>query len=235
MAIVKLKYTRSKEGIKRHLRYIVHRPGKDMKKPTRELFAHNYQSVTKQNAYDLINGAPKGTVFYKMTLNFHPRKEDTRKDLDLHSITSLTVREMQTRIGRDIPFIAAVHDGHADTGLRHIHAVCLVQGRLTREEFAKLKTLWQTASAEVRLQRKLRDRTQERRRTRFLTQAQALYQSTPSRKRLRGVKPLQMQHGCYHCGYGQTTGLPTYRHLCPSCHRPLKQEKTLQLELVRQL
>ena len=67
MAIVKLKYTRSKEGIKRHLRYIVHRPGKDMKKPTRELFQHNYQSVTKQYAYDLINGAPKGTVFYKMT------------------------------------------------------------------------------------------------------------------------------------------------------------------------
>ena len=29
MAIVKLKYTRSKEGIKRHLRYIVHRPGKE--------------------------------------------------------------------------------------------------------------------------------------------------------------------------------------------------------------
>ena len=173
MAIVKLKYTRSKEGIKRHLRYIVHRPGKDMKKPTRELFQHNYQSVTKQYAYDLINGAPRGTVFYKMTINFHPRKEDTRKDLDLHHITSLTVREMQARIGRDVPFIATVHDGHADTGLRHIHAVCLVQGRLSKEEFAKLKTLWQTASAEVRLQRKLRDRALQRRRTRFLTQAQS--------------------------------------------------------------
>ena len=170
-----------------------------------------------------------------MTINFHPRKEDTRKDLDLHHITSLTVREMQARIGRDVPFIATMHDGHADTGLRHIHAICLVQGRLSKEEFAKLKTLWQTASAEVRLQRKLRDRALQRRRTRFLTQAKVLYQSTPSRKRHRGVKPLQMQHGCYHCGYGQTTGLPTYRHLCPSCHKPLNQEKTLQLELVRQL
>ena len=142
---------------------------------------------------------------------------------------------MQTRIGRDVPFIATMHDGHADTGLRHIHAVCLVQGRLSKEEFAKLKTLWQTATAEVRLQRKLRDRALQRRRTRFLTQAKVLYQSTSSRKRHRGVKPLQMQHGCYHCGYGQTTGLPTYRHFCPSCHKPLNQEKTLQLELVRQL
>ena len=169
-----------------------------------------------------------------MTINFHPRKEDTRKDLDLHHITSLTVREMQERIGRDVPFIATVHDGHADTGLRHIHAVCLVQGRLSKEEFAKLKTLWQTASAEVRLQRKLRDRALQRRRTRFLTQAKVLYQSTPSGKRHR-VKPLQMQHGCFNCGYGQTTGLPTYRQFCPSCYKPLNKEKTLQLELVRQL
>ena len=42
--------------------------------------------------------------------------------------------------------------------LRHIHAICLVQGRLSKEEFAKLKTLWQTATAEVRLQRRMRDR-----------------------------------------------------------------------------
>jgi hypothetical protein len=235
MAIVKLKYTRGKEGIKRHLRYIVHRPGKERERLTRELFQHNYQGVSKQYAYGLIDGAPKGTVFYKMTINFHPRKEDTRKDLDLHSITSLTVREMQARIGREVPFIATVHDGHADTILRHIHAVCLVQGRLSKEEFAKLKTLWQTASVEVRLQRKLRDRTLQRHRTRFLTQARVLYQSTPSRKRHRGVKPLKMQHGCYHCGYGQTTGLPNYRQYCPSCHKPLTKEKTLQLELVRQL
>jgi hypothetical protein len=176
MAIVKLKYTRDRDAIKAHLRYIVHRPGKERERLTRELFHHNYESVTKQYAYDFINGAPRGTVFNKMTINFHPFKENKYKDLDLQHITSLTVREMQARIGREVPFIATVHDGHADTGLRHIHAICLVRGRLSKEEFAKLKTLWQAASAEVRLQRRLRDRTQERRRTRFLAQAQVLYQ-----------------------------------------------------------
>jgi len=118
---------------------------------TRELFHHNYLSVTKQYAYDLITTAPKGTVFYKMTINFHPHKEDTHKDLDLQYITSLTIREMQQRIGRSVPFIATIHNGHANTDLRHIHAICLVQGRLSKEDFAKLKTLWQTATAEVRL------------------------------------------------------------------------------------
>jgi hypothetical protein len=246
MAIVKLKYTRSRDAIKAHLRYIVHRPGKDMQKPTRELFQHNYLSVTKQYAYDLINGAPRGTVFYKMTINFHPHKEDTHKDLDLHFIASLTVREMQNRIGRYVPFIATIHNGHATTDLRHIHAICLVQGRLSKAEYEQLKTLWQIATAEVKFQRSNRDRVQERRRTRFLTQARVLYQlqlakeryrlqADAPRKRYRWPKPLQMQHGCSSCGHGQLSGIPGWYDFCPCCHKPLNQEKTLQLELSRQL
>jgi hypothetical protein len=133
MAIVKLKYTRSREAIKAHLRYVVHRPGKEREKLTRELFQHNYLSVSKQYAYDLMNASPRGMVFYKMTINFHPLKEDTHKDLDLQHIASLTVREMQERIRRRIPFVATIHDGHANTDLRHIHAICLVQGRLSKE------------------------------------------------------------------------------------------------------
>jgi hypothetical protein len=246
MAIVKLKYTRGREAIKAHLRYIIHRPGKERERLTRELFHHNYLSVTKKYAYDLINNAPKGTVFYKMTINFHPHKEDTHKDLDLQHITSLTVREMQLRLGRIVPFIATIHDGHANTDLRHIHAICLVQGRLTKEEFAKLRTLWQTASAEVRLQRRVRDLAQQRKRTRFLTQARVVYQSSPSKQRYlyqadspksheRRVKPLRLQHGCNNCGYGQLGGIAAWYEFCPSCHKSLTQEKALQLELSRQL
>jgi hypothetical protein len=118
-----------------------------------------------------------------MTINFHPLKEDTHKDLDLQHIASLTVREMQVRLGRSVPFIATIHDGHEKTDLRHIHAICLVQGRVSRKDFAKLKTLWQTATAEVRLQRRMRDRFQELHRTRFLTQARVLYHYAPSNER----------------------------------------------------
>jgi len=182
-----------------------------------------------------MNAAPRGTVFYKMTINFHPVKEDTRKDLDLHHITSLTVREMQYRLGRAVPFVATIHDGHANTDLRHIHAICLVQGKLSKEEFAKLKTLWKTATAEVRLQRRMRDRTLERRRTRFLAQARVLYQYSPSKQRSRGYKALKMQHGCFNCGYGQVSGILKRYAFCPCCHKPLYQEQTIRLELSRSL
>jgi hypothetical protein len=246
MAIVKLRYTRGRDAIKAHVRYVVHRPGKEKERLTRELFHHNYQSVSKQYAYDLINAAPRGTVFYKMTINFHPLKEDTRKDLDLQHIASLTVREMQARIGRSVPFIATIHNGHSNTDLRHIHAICLVQGRVSKEQFAKLKTLWQTATSEVRLQRRMRDRFQNLHRTRFLTQARVLYQNSTDKERYlfkadasqdvaRWGRTLQMQHGCYHCGYGQLSGLPKNYALCPCCHKPLNQEKMLHLELNRQL
>jgi hypothetical protein len=246
MAIVKLKYARGRGAIKAHLRYIVHRPGIEQGRTTRELFQHNYLSVTKQDAYALINDAPKGTIFYKLTVNFHPLKEDRHKDLDLQHIASLTVREMQARIGRAVPFLATIHDGHAKTTLRHIHAICLVQGRVRREDFAKLKTLWQAVSAEVRLQRRIRDRVQERQRMRFLTQARVLHSSQPTKERYlfqadtphmsyRGYKLLKTQHGCYNCGYGLLSGLPKGYEYCPCCHKPLSQEKSLRLELDRQV
>jgi hypothetical protein len=158
----------------------------------------------------------------------------------------LTDREMQLRIGRDVPFVATIHNGHAKTDLRHIHAICLVQGRLSKAEYARLMTLWQIATEEVKRQRRARDRVRERERTQFLTQARVVYQYTPSkarylsqvdapRKRYRRIKPLQLQHGCNSCGYGHLGGLPSWYHLCPCCHKPLTQEKTLQLELSRQL
>jgi hypothetical protein len=235
MAVVKMKYTKSKAAIKAHLRYIVHRPGKAWETPTRELFQHNYQPVTKLEAYDRITTAPKGTNYYKMMINFHPTKEDTFKDLNLHAIASLTVREMQHRLGREVPFFATIHDGHATTDLRHIHAICLVQGRLSKTEYANLKTLWQFATAEVKEQRRSRDRGLERQRTQFLAQARVLYQANAPRQRYRRLKPLQLQHGCYSCGYGQLGGIPAWYDYCPCCHKPLHQEKTLQLELNRQL
>jgi hypothetical protein len=248
MAIVKIQYSRGRGTIKAHLRYIVHRPGKEQGRLTRELFHHNYLSVTKQEAYDLINNAPRGTIFYKMTINFHPLKEDRYKDLDLQYISSLTVREMQTRLGRIVPFFATIHDGHAKTTLRHIHAICLVQGRLSKEDFGKLKTLWQTVTEEVRLQRSIRDRVLERQQTRFLAQAQVLYRYSPSSERHRywhhayrsqkrkwRQKSIPLQPGCYHCGYGQLSGIPAVYEFCPCCHRPLTMKKMLRLELGRSL
>jgi hypothetical protein len=242
MAIVKVSYTRDPIQIKEHLRYIVHRPGKDRQVLTRELF-DAFDHTVKAHAYDLID-ATRHPLFFKFILNFDAKKEDKFKDLDLQHITRQTLRQMERLIGRDVPFVATMHDDH--TPLRHIHAIGMVQGRITKADFQKLKTLWLTATEEARSQRRMRDRVQERQRTQFLAQARVLYHYQPSRerylhqadaphKRYRRFKPLRIQHGCYRCGYGQLGGIPRGYDFCPSCHKPLNQEKSRHLELSRQL
>jgi hypothetical protein len=126
-----------------------------------------------------------------------------------------------------------MHDDH--TPLRHVHAIGMVQGRIAKADFQKLKTLWLTATEEARSQRRHRDRVREHPRVQFLTRARALTQPVFAQRRERSYTPLRMQHGCDHCGYGQWGGIPSGYDFCPGCHKPLNQEKTLNLELSRQL
>jgi hypothetical protein len=217
--------------IKEHLRYIVHRPGKDRETIARELF-DAFDRADKAHAYERID-ATKHPLFFKFILNFDANKEDKTKDLDLQHITRQTLCEMQQLIGRDMPFVAVMHDDH--TNLRHIHAIGMVQGKIARTDFQKLRTLWVTATAEARAQRRQRDLVREHPRVQFLTQARVLTQPVYTRRRDRLFKPLRIQHGCFHCGYGEISGIPSWKNYCPSCHRPLTQEKSLQLELNRQL
>jgi rubrerythrin len=231
MAIVKVKYTRDPIKIKEHLRYIVHRPDKDRQPLTRELF-DEFDSTDKARAYELID-ATKHPLFFKIIINLDPKREDTHKDLDLQRLTRQTLREMQRLIGREVPFVATMHDDH--TPLRHIHAIAMVQGKIAKTDFQKLKSLRRTATMEARSQRRERDHVREHPRVQFLTQARVLSQSVYTKNRDRPFKPLRVQHGCYHCGYGDMSGIPSWWNYCPSCYRPLKQEKTFQLELSRQL
>jgi hypothetical protein len=231
MAIVKVKYTRDPIAIKEFLRYIVHRPGKDRERMSRELF-DAFDTTTKARTYERID-ATRHPLFFKCILNFDGVKEDTYKDLDLVLITRKTLDQMQQLIRRDMPFVAAIHDDH--TPLRHVIAIGMVEGRITKADFQQLKTLWLTATAEARRQRRSRDGVREHLRVRYLAQARVLSQPVFTRRRGRRYKPLQMQHGCYSCGYGDIAGIPAYRLYCPNCHRPLSQEKMLQLELNRQL
>ena len=80
MAIVKLKYLRDRPHLKRHLRYITHRRGRDDGAITRVLF-HAEGLTDRRSVYELIDAAPRGTVLYKFMINLDPVKEDTHKDL----------------------------------------------------------------------------------------------------------------------------------------------------------
>jgi len=85
MAVVKTHYERrGKKGnarAKDNVRYIQHRPGRDKVAVTRPLFTSD-GPMTRQEAYQFIDEAPKGTKFFTIIINPDPEKEDTHKDLD---------------------------------------------------------------------------------------------------------------------------------------------------------
>src|SRR5687768_3541462 len=155
MAIVKAKYVRGKARIKAHLRYITHRRGLEGERITRPLLGKDGE-LSKQQIYDMIDAARRGAVFHKFVINFHPLKEDTHKGLNLWELTRKTLEQIKTQFGEAVPFVATIHDDH--TALRHVHGFFIVDGRLSKEEFAKVRGLWKVASAEVRQQRKHLDR-----------------------------------------------------------------------------
>ena len=155
MAIVKAKYVRGKSRIKAHLRYITHRRGFEGERMSRPLFGPD-GALSRLQIYDMIDATKRGAVFHKFVINFHPVKEDTRKDLHLWEITRKTLEHIKTKFGDSVPFVATIHDDH--TLLRHVHGFFIVDGRLNREEFKKIKGLWKVATAEARGQRKRLDR-----------------------------------------------------------------------------
>jgi len=120
MAIVKLKYTKSKGKAKAHLRYITHRPGRDHARTTRVLFRQDGQT-DKEWAYRLIDSATRGATFFKLVLSPDPKTEDKHKDLDLWRIATTTLRSLAECLGKPLSFVGVTHNDH--TPNRHVHVL----------------------------------------------------------------------------------------------------------------
>ena len=232
MAIVKSKYVRSKSPIKAHLRYITHRRGKEGERMTRPLFGKD-GALSKRQIYTMIDAAKRGAVFHKFVINFHPVKEDTRKDLSLWEITRKTLAHIKTQYGQSVPFVATIHDDH--TLLRHVHGFFIVEGRLNREEFKKIKGLWKVASAEARRQRSRLDRMRENTQYKTIMPLIERYKRKREQGRGRPMRAIRMQPACQHCGYGGRYGMPAYLLVCPSCKQWLTQSRHDYLHAGRRL
>jgi predicted Zn-ribbon and HTH transcriptional regulator len=230
MAIVKAKYVRGKPRIKAHLRYITHRRGMEGERMTRLLFGKD-GPLSKQQIYAMIDASCRGAVFHKFVINFHPVKEDTRKDLNLWELTRKTLETIKTQFGDSVPFVATIHDDH--TLLRHIHGFFIVEGRLPKEEFAKIKGLWKVASAEVWLQRRRLDRMHRSPRYKKLLPLLEKYKRKHQQGRGRRMRDIRMQPACQHCGFGSRSGIPAYLITCPVCKQWLTQRRQIHLELGR--
>src|SRR5947199_7612216 len=157
MAVVKANYVKRGKGergrAKATIRYIQHRRDRDGQKVTRTLFGYD-GTLTREQAYKMIDDAQKGTIFYRFVLSPDPAREDRYKDLDLSEITIHTMLALEERLGKQVQFVATLHDDHSPH--RHVHTLALVQGaRLTREDFQALR---HEATEQALSQRRLRDR-----------------------------------------------------------------------------
>src|SRR5688572_31350246 len=232
MAIVKARYVRNKPRIKAHLRYITHRRGLDVGRITRSLFGRD-GALSKLQIYEMIDAARRGAFFHKFVINFHPVKEDTRKDLNLWDITRKTLAQIKTQFGDSVPFVATIHDDH--TLLRHIHGFFIVQGKLPKEEFAKIKGLWKVASKEVRRQRRRLDGMHASQGYKKLLPLIEKYKRKHQQGRGRRGRTIRMQPACIHCGYGGMSGMPAYLLTCPSCKQWLTHSRQEYQHLGRRL
>jgi hypothetical protein len=149
MAIVKANYTKHASGAKASIRYIEHRPGKDGQHITRSLFGHDGQ-LSRQEAYQMIDAAEQGSVFFRFVISPDPKGEDKEHDLHLREVTERTMHTLEERLHKQVSWVAAQHDDHVPH--RHIHVVVVVSGRLYSQDFQALRREATQACLEQRSQ-----------------------------------------------------------------------------------
>jgi hypothetical protein len=174
MAVVKTHFKRrGKVGnawAKDNVRYIQHRKGRDDERVMRHLFTSD-GPMTRLEAYQFIDEAPKGTKFFSVIINPDPEHEDTHKDLDMRSLaitTMRTISQIMQEQGMTTPviWVAALHDDHTDKN--HVHALAALQGRLDEPDLHHIRAATTAACLEQRreldraLERQARQREPER-------------------------------------------------------------------------
>ena len=176
-------------------------------------------------AYNMVDTAKRGTIFYRIVISPAPKREDRYRDLNLSEITIQTMLALEERLGKPIQFVAAIHDDHSPH--RHVHTLVLVQGvRLTREDFQALRL---EATEQALSQRRLRDRIRGRDLSKYRSRT---FSRNPFHARqaafgrlYRGARPLQ-SYTCPLCGYHQSLPSSNLGYRCPSCGLRMRRERS---------
>ena len=187
-----------------------------------------------EDAYRHMNAG--GMTFFHVKLNFHPTREDTRKDLNLRDITRQSIAALEERLQRTIRFLAVEHNDHTD--LRHVHAIILV--KLRRGERIGVED-WQActekATEQAALQRRALDavrwvqkdiqrgRGHQPSRTRFYTYAE----TRAIQRRYRFQRVVYVAHPCPRCGGMNKQALKTLKSGAKWCpiHGVIRQEREM--------
>jgi hypothetical protein len=135
MAVVKASYTRSRQVAKKAVRYIGHRAGAQGKRTTRQLFGAD-GALQAWDAYQMIDQAEKGSIFFRFAISPDPSLEDGPRDLHLRQVTEEAMFALGTRVLEVPSWVAAVHDDHAPH--RHVHVLAIIKGRVERDDLQAL-------------------------------------------------------------------------------------------------
>jgi len=221
------------QKIKKTLGYIIHRPGREGEKLTRELFEDLEESIRKEDAYRRLV-AGQGMTFFHLKINFHPEREDTRKDLNLRDITRQSIMALEERLQRPIRFLAVEHNDH--TPLRHVHAIILV--KLRRGERIGVED-WEActekATEQVALQRRAldvvmrvqKDMQQVRAHLPSPARFNSHTRSTTTQKKYRFQRVLYIAHPCPKCDGVMKQPLKALRNGAKWCpiHGVIREER----------
>lgn len=200
---------------RKHLHYMIARKGKNGEEMLRQLFSKD-GDVDVAYALDLIEN--RRTHIFKIILNFDPKTEEDKRNLNLESLTKLLMIEIQERFGKDVAWVATIHDDHTD--LRHIHSMVFTNGFFKRND---LKYFRDYVTQQALAQRHEREQRQERGLFARLQQQKPAKQILQSEeRRVRGIqKPY-----CEACNNGYSLK-PGER--CPQCYR--SRENNVELTL----
>jgi hypothetical protein len=162
MAVVKGNYIRRGQAgnprAKDAIRYMQHRPERKGEGVTRPLFGPDGR-WERVHGYQMIDEAPAGTHFYRMSINPDPKTEDQKRDLDLRDVTEQTILMLKKIVEKPVLYVGAIHEKHADER-RHVYLVASVPRKLNTPE---LKSLTAAATKACLEQRQERDSLLERR------------------------------------------------------------------------
>jgi rubrerythrin len=208
------------------IRYIQHRRDRNGERVNRTLFGYD-GALTREQAYRMIDEARNRTIFYRIVLSPAPAKEDRLRDLNLTDLTISTMLELEERLGKQIQFVATIHDDHSPH--RHVHTLVLVEGkRLTKEDFQALR---EKTTEQALSQRRLRDRGRahqlsiKRART-FRFQRHVTRGLTEARQgRIKGSLAPWQGYLCLLCGYYQALPPARNGHRCPTCGLYLRRDR----------
>jgi hypothetical protein len=104
--------------------------------------------MERQDAYQMIDEAAKGSFFYRFILSPDPKKEDRNHDLDMRDIARQTILALEEHLGQSILWVGATHDDHAPH--LHAHLVAIIPQKLTVKDFTLLRQATTEAALEQR-------------------------------------------------------------------------------------